>query len=224
MNVSFTVTPGYQFAPNEKGDTDKFNLLGLPTLAGAVTFADGKSDAAVTPTTKTFATQDLAGDILRVVAGHGASTGQRVKVSTSSALPGGLSATYEYFLRPDTTNPSTDFTLHYTLYGAQNNTDRVDVTDAGTGTQTLTYYAFATGHAFIYDSSGQTWEKGIVSPESLPDFVGVTSSTPAVRGAVPSAAPNMGSDYYLSPVAPYWRQFPSPSDVGNNLYLNENVY
>jgi hypothetical protein len=195
MQITFTVTPGYQFAPNEKGDTDKFNLLGLPTLAGAVTFADGKSDVAVTPTTKTFATQDLTGDILRVVAGHGASTGQRVKVSSATTLPGGLSASYEYFLRPDTTNPSTDFTLHYTLAGAQNATDRVDVTSAGTGVHTLTYYAFATGHAFIYDTSGQTWEKGIVSPESLPEFVGATASTPGTRGAVPQPAPSERAKY-----------------------------
>lgn len=223
MQITFTFTPGYQFAPNEKGDTDKFNLLGLPTASGVITFADGKGDAAVTPTTKTFATQDLAGDILRVVAGHGASTGQRVKVSSATTLPGGLSATYEYFLRPDTTNPSTDFTLHYTLDGAQNNTDRVDVTDAGTGVHTLTYYAFATGHAFIYDSAGQTWEKGIVSPESLPEYVGNTSSLPGIRGAVPGAPPTTGDNYYFTPRG-VWAQFPSPSDVGNNLYLNENVY
>lgn len=223
MIFTGTITPGYQFAPDELADTAKFNLGFIPTLTGTVTFADGKSDAVVTATTKTFTTFDLAGDILRVAAGHGASTGQRVKVSSATTLPAGLSATYEYYLRPDVTNPTTDFTLHWTLDGAENNTDRVDVTDAGTGVHTLTYYTYATGAPLIYDSAGLTWEKGIVSPENLPEYQGNTTSLPGVRGAVPPAAPTTGEDYYLSPRG-QWTQFPSPSDVGNNLYLNENVY
>ncbi len=223
MIATFTITPGYQFAPDELADTPKLNLGFLPTISATVTFADGKADAVVTPTTKTFTTFDLAGDILRVAAGHGASTGQRVKVSSSTTLPGGLSATYEYYLRPDTTNPTTDFTLHYTLAGAQSNTDRVDVTDAGTGTHTLTYYVYATGAAFIYDSAGQTWEKGLVSPENLPEYTGNSASLPGVRGAVPPAPPTTGADYYLN-ARGAWTQLPSPSNVGNDLYLNENVY
>lgn len=223
MNITFTLTPGYQFAPDELADTAKFNLGFTPTLTGAITFADGKSDAVVTPVTATFTTFDLAGDILRVAAGHGASTGQRVKVSSGTTLPGGLSASYEYFLRPDTTNPSTDFTLHYTLDGAQNNTNRVDVTDAGTGTHTLTYYLYATGAAWIFDVAGDTWEKGIVSPENLPEYVGNSASVPGIRGAIPGAPPTSTDNYYFSPRG-VWTQFPSPSDVGNNLYLNENVY
>lgn len=222
MIVTLVLTP-FQLSDTETWTAAKFNLGFNPTLSGTVTFADGKADAVVTATTKTFTTFDLAGDILRVVAGHGASTGQRVKVSSSTTLPGGLSATYEYYLRPDTTNPTTDFTLHYTLYGAQNNTDRVDVTDAGTGTHTLTYYVYATGAPLIYDTGGTTWEKGIVSPENLPEYVGRTSTVPGVRGAVPPAPPGSGTDYYLAPDG-LWRQFPSPSDVGNNLYLNENVF
>ena len=222
MIVTIVVTP-FQLSDTETWTVAKFNLGFNPTVAGTVTFADGATDAIVTATTKTFTTFDLAGDILRVAAGHGASLGQRVRVSSSTTLPAGLSATYEYFLRPDVTNPSTDFTLHYTLYGAQNDTDRVDVTDAGTGTHTLTYYAYATGAPFIYDTSGGTWEKGIVSPDNLPDYVGRTASVPGIRGAVPAAPPGGGTDYYLAPDA-VWRQFPSPSDVGNNLYLNENVY
>ena len=223
MIATFTVIPGTTWLTTDLVTDAKLNLTANPTVSGSISFADGKSDAAVTPTTKTFTTFDLAGDILRVAAGHGASTGQRVKVSSSVTLPTGLSATYEYFLRPDTTNPSTDFTLHYTLVGAQNNTDRVDVSSAGSGTHTLTYYTFATGHAFVFDVSGDTWEKGIVSPESLPEYQGNTSSAPGVRGALPGAPPGLGINYYFAPDG-QWRQFPSPSDVGNNLYLNENVY
>jgi len=222
MIVTLVLTP-FQLSDTENWTAAKFNLGFNPTVAGTVTFADGSADAIVTPTTKTFATFDLALDILRVAAGHGASTGQRVKVSSATTLPGGLSASYEYYLRPDVTNPATDFTLHYTLTGAQNNTDRVDVTDAGTGTHTLTYFTYATGAPFIYDAVGLTWEKGIISPENLPEFLGRSSTAPGVRGAVPPPPPGSGFDYYLGPDAT-WRQFPSPSDVGNNLYLNENVY
>ncbi len=194
MIVTLVLTP-FQLSDTETWTAAKFNLGFNPTVAGTVTFADGSTDAIVAPTTKTFATFDLALDILRVVAGHGASLGQRVKVSSATTLPGGLSASYEYYLRPDVTNPTTDFTLHYTLTGAQNNTDRVDVTDAGTGTHTLTYFTYATGAPFIYDAVGLTWEKGIISPENLPEFVGATASTPGTRGAVPQPAPSERAKY-----------------------------
>jgi len=221
MIVTLVLTP-FQLSDTETWTAAKFNLGFNPTLSGTVTFADGKADAVVTATTKTFTTFDLAGDILRVVAGHGASTGQRVKVSSSTTLPGGLSATYEYYLRPDTTNPTTDFTLHYTLYGAQNNTDRVDVTDAGTGTHTLTYYVYATGAPLIYDTGGTTWEKGIVSPENLPEYVGATASTPGVRGAVPPASP---SDYakFLRGDGRYADPTSGLSTAGNLFYYYATI-
>jgi len=222
MAFTVTLTP-FQLSLTETWTAAKFNLGFNPTISVTGNFADLSDYSAVTPTTKVFTTFDLANDILRVAAGHDASVGQRVKVSSATTLPGGLSATYEYFLRPDVSNPSTDFTLHYTLYGAQNNTDRVNVTDAGTGTHTLTYYSYATGAAMVFDASSNTWEKGIVTPESLPEYVGNSSTTPGVRGALPGAAAGIGTDYYFAPDG-QWRQFPSPSDVGNNLYLNENVY
>lgn len=222
MLFTATVTPGYQFATDELADTAKFNLGFIPAITGTVTFADGKSDAVVTATTKTFTTFDLATDILRVAAGHGATTGQRVKVSSATTLPSGLSASYEYFLRPDTTNPTTDFTLHYTLAGAQNNADRVDVTSAGTGVHTLTYYVYATGAPLIYDSAGLTWEKGLVSPENLPEYDPATASTPGIRGAVPAHEPGNLTDY-LS--AGGWTPFPTLPDIsGAGLFNYLNMY
>lgn len=190
MIATFTVIPGTFWATTDNVSDSKLNLTANPTISATLTFQDGTSDVAVTPTTKTFTTFDLANDILRVAAGHGASTGQRVKVSSATTLPAGLSASIEYFLRVDVTNPTTDFTLHYSKAGATNNTDRVDVTDAGTGVHTLTYYVYATGAAFIFDAAGNTWEKGIVSPENLPEFVGATASVPGTRGAVPQPAPS----------------------------------
>lgn len=222
MIATITLVPGTYWAGTDNVGDAKLNLTANPTIVATVTFADGKADAVVSATTKTFATFDLANDILRVVAGHDASVGQRVKVSSATTLPAGLSASYEYFLRPDVSNPTTDFTLHYTLAGAQNNTDRVDVTDAGTGVHTLTYYSYATGAPFIYDSAGLTWEKGIVSAENLPEYTPATASTPGVRGAVPAHEPANLTDYLT---AAGWSPFPTLPDfsaAGLFTYLNLN--
>ena len=218
-----TVFPGYQFAPDEKVDTAKLNQGFQPTIQVTGNLSAASDFTAVTPTTKTFTTFDLALDILRVLAGHGANSGQRVKVSSATTLPAGLSATYEYYLRPDVTNPTTDFTLHHTAAGAAANTDRVDVSSAGTGTHTLTFYSYATGKPLVLDAIGNTWKVGLVSQESLPEYQGNTTSEPGVRGAVPPAPPTADAFYYLTPRGA-WSQFPTPSEVGNDLYLNDNVY
>lgn len=223
MTITLTVIPGTSFSLTSVLTAANLNLAANPTVNGSVTFADGYSDVIVSATTKTFTTFDLTNDILRVTDGHGASVGQRVKVSSATTLPGGLSASYEYFLRPDASNPTTDFTLHYSAAGAAAGTDRVDVTSAGTGAHTLTFYSYATGAPFIFDTSDNTWQKGIVSAENLPEYQGNSATNPGVRGALPGAAPGVGADYYFAPDA-VWRQLPSPTDTGNNLYLNENVY
>lgn len=221
-NFTVTVTP-FQLSLTETWTTPKFNLGFNPTIVVSGVFSDLTDYTAVTSTAKTFATFDLANDILRVTLGHGASLGQRVKVSTSGVLPaGGLSSSYEYFLRPDVTNPTTDFTLHYTLVGAQNNTDRVDITDAGTGTHTVTYFTYETGAAMVFDAGSNTWQKGIVSPESLPEYSPATSTTPGIRGAVPAHEPGNLTDY-LS--AAGWTPFPALPDIsgaGLFTYLNLN--
>ena len=222
MAFTVTVTP-FQLSATERWTSAKFNQGFNPTIVVTGSLEGLSNWNTVTATTKAFVTQDLAGDILRVAAGHGASTGQRVTVSSATTLPAGLSTSYTYYLRPDTTNPTTDFTLHYTLDGATNNTDRVDVSDAGTGVHTLTYYVYATGSSLIYNSSTSKWENGIVSPSSLPEYGGNTANTPGTPGVVPGAPPTTGDNYYFTPRGA-WAQFPSPSDVGNNLYLNENVY
>lgn len=219
-----TVTPGTQWGVNDLVDAAKLNLTANPTITVTGGLEDFSNYSSVTPTTKTITVFDLAGDILRAAAGHGASQGQRVKVSNSGgALPAGLSASYEYYLRPDTINPSTDFTLHYSAYGAANNTERVEITGNGTGVQTLTYFAYATGAAFIFDSAGNTWEKGIVSPESLPEFVGATTLVPGTRGAVPAPGPGTASDY-LARDGTWKPQTELPNISGINLftYLSHN--
>jgi hypothetical protein len=220
----FTVTliPGTYWASTDNVSDAKLNLTANPTVQVNGNFADLTDYAAVSATTKTFTAFDLGNDILRVAGGHGASLGQRVKVSSSTTLPTGLSASYEYYLRPDTTNPGTDFTLHYTSAGATANTDRVDVSAAGAGTHTLSYFAYASGAPLIFDAGGATWEKGLVSPENLPEYVGATASTPGVRGAVPPSAPSQRDKYLRGDNA--WADPTAGLSTGTNLFFYANLY
>ncbi|MFH1732451.1 MAG: hypothetical protein ABIF82_12490, partial [Planctomycetota bacterium] len=67
-------------------------------------------------------------------AAHGLTTGQPLQISTSSALPAGLTASTTYYVRKAGADT---FTLHGTNAGAVANSGKVTVTDTGTGTQTL---------------------------------------------------------------------------------------
>ena len=82
--------------------------------------------------TKTF-TAVAATDICTAAA-HGLTTGQPVRVTSTTTLPAGLTAGvtyYAHWLSADT------FTLHTTNAGAVADTGVVDITDTGTGTHTL---------------------------------------------------------------------------------------
>lgn len=70
---------------------------------------------------------------------HGMKTGLKVQVSTSSALPGGLSAATDYFVIVLTADT---FKLATSLNNANAGT-AIDLTTAGTGTQTITPTALA---------------------------------------------------------------------------------
>lgn len=213
--------PGTYWARTDDVTDAKLNLTANPTITVTGSISDTIDYTPVTPTTKTFTTFNLTDDILRVAAGHGSTTGQRVKVSSAGTLPGGLVAGTEYFLRVDTTNPATDFTLHYTLNGAQTNTSRVDVSSAGTGAHTLAYVNYASGPPMIFDPVSGTWQQGMVSPSNLPEYVANTASAPGVRGAVPGAPPGQAALSFFGADG-LWHAA-VPADVGSNLYLNENV-
>ncbi len=82
--------------------------------------------------TKTF-TVVAATNVLTATA-HGLTTGQPVRVSSTTTLPAGLSAGvtyYAHYLSADT------LTLHTTNAGAVADTGVVDITDTGTGTHSL---------------------------------------------------------------------------------------
>lgn len=82
--------------------------------------------------TKTF-TAAAATDIITCAA-HGLTTGQPVRVSSTTTLPAGLSANTTYWVH---WLSSSTFTLHTTNAGAVADTGKVDVTDTGTGTHSL---------------------------------------------------------------------------------------
>ena len=94
------------------------------------------SSNATCPANKTFAsaTDVNTGTDQVTVTGHGYSTGFGVFLSTGGSLPTGLSATILYFLRAVDANT---LTFHLTSADAQANTNIVDITAIGSGTQTI---------------------------------------------------------------------------------------
>jgi microcystin-dependent protein len=65
---------------------------------------------------------------------HTFSTAEKVRVSTTGTLPGGLSAVTDYYVRSVS---GSVLTLHPTATDANNNTNKTNLTSAGTGTHTL---------------------------------------------------------------------------------------
>lgn len=89
-----------------------------------------------TPSAHTFTC--AASDICTWTA-HGMLTGLKVQVSTTTTLPAGLSASTDYYVIKLSANT---FSLATSLVNAQAGT-AIDITDAGTGTHTITPTALA---------------------------------------------------------------------------------
>ncbi len=212
-----TVTP-FQLSPTERWTTAKFNQGFNATITVTGNLESVSNWNTVSAVTKTFTATDLVLDVITAVA-HGLSIGQAVTVSSTVTLPTGLSSTATYYARALTVDT---LSLHYTSAGASAGTNRVDISAVGSGTHTLSYTVYATGAPLIYNTGTSKWEYGRVQAISLPEAVGATTSQPGVRGAVPQPGPGAPEDYLARDMT--YRQLPSPSDVGNNLYLNENVY
>lgn len=106
-----------------------------------------------TPTAKTF-TAVAATDICTAAA-HGMQTGLKLQVSNSGGgLPGGLAAVTDYFAIVLDANT---FKLASSLVNAQAGT-AIDITTAGTGTQTETPTALAGGAVIAQKSNDNvTW-------------------------------------------------------------------
>jgi microcystin-dependent protein len=73
-------------------------------------------------------------DVLTTSSAHYWATGDKVRVTTSGTLPGGLTPGTDYYVRAAA---ATTVTLHPTVSDALANTNAVNITSAGTGTHTL---------------------------------------------------------------------------------------
>jgi hypothetical protein len=105
-------------------------------------------------------------------------------------------------------------TLHTTPSGAINNTDRVDLADAGTGTHTIVWRNYSVGPALIRNETTSKWEMGIVQRDSLPEMLAATSTAAGARGAAPQ--PKAGdNDKFLRGDATW----ATPTSAGNTLIL-----
>lgn len=82
-------------------------------------------------------------DVLTTSTAHGYATGDAVNVTTTTTLPAPLAATTYYYAR---NTGSTTLTLHPTATDATNNTNRVDITTAGSGTHTIYNARTLPGH------------------------------------------------------------------------------
>lgn len=87
-------------------------------------------------TTANF-TAAAATDIITSVA-HGMTSGQIVWVSSDNALPGGLAASTKYYVRVIDVD-----TFYLATYNTDDPAYRVNITSAGTGTHSWTFYASA---------------------------------------------------------------------------------
>lgn len=113
------------------------NLSGPDAQGKAKGYCVVSSVTVTTPTPKTF-TADATTDLLTAAA-HGYKTGLKVQVSSTTTLPGGLSAATDYFVIVVAANT---FKLASSLANAQAGT-AIDITSAGTGTHTATATALA---------------------------------------------------------------------------------
>jgi hypothetical protein len=107
---------------------------------------------------KTTAVADLTANTLTIPSGHDTVTGQTVRYTTTGTLPSPLLTGTNYFFRNET---ATTYTLYDTLAHAQAGgaTGLIDLTDAGTGTHTVTpqdTFSFAAPNGTLSDLTSFT--------------------------------------------------------------------
>lgn len=105
-----------------------------------------------TPAGQTFTTLVLASDTLSATA-HGMQTGLKVRLTTTTTLPAGLALATDYYVINVSANV---FKLASSLVDALAGT-AVDVTDAGTGTHTVTAEALSATTKLQKSNDGTNW-------------------------------------------------------------------
>lgn len=122
---------------SEIAQTGALTAVQLNTNAGRV---KGYSvQQVITVTTPSAGAFTAAASNICTKATHGMKTGLKVQVSTTTTLPGGLSAATDYYV---IYLSASTFSLASSLVNANAGT-AIDITDAGTGTHTITPTAIA---------------------------------------------------------------------------------
>ena len=135
-----TITSGDYFAQRQEGQREQTltNIMGFDSVMEYTDFPANNGTVA----TFTAATSD----VITTASAHGLIAGDRVRVSSETTLPAGLSADTNYFVISDSLT-STTLKVSATSGGSA-----VNVTDTGTGTHTLSRYENLNG--VCYDTNG----------------------------------------------------------------------
>ena len=225
--MAFTVTlvAGKTFVPNETVELADLNLLGQPTISVEGGFSELSNFNSVAAVSKAFSVFSLPNDEITVTA-HGLTVpttvdnAVRAMVSNSGgALPAGLAASTSYFYYIRVVDANT-LTLHKTAAGALANSDRVDITNNGTGTQTITWTIRVLGEAVIFNATTSKYEHGVVGRANLPEMIGATATANGARGAAPQ--PNLGDQDFALFGDGTWRDLQAVVRTGADLYLYHN--
>lgn len=220
--------PGKVFVPNEPLELPDLNLLGQPTILIEGDVADlGDFNNSVAAVAKAFTVLSTTDDTLTVT-GHGLSAPStvdnvvRAMVSNSGgSLPAGLAASTSYFYYVRVVDLNT-VTLHRTAAGALANTERIDITSAGTGVHTMTWTVRALGEAVVRNPSTNDYELGVVGRANLPEMIGATAGANGARGAVPQ--PAAGDENKALHGDGTWRDATEGLRTGADLFLNRNSF
>lgn len=138
---------------------DKRSPLGAGVARTLTEFESGKTDY-------TVSSIDTATDQITLTASFASSTGEPVHVTATTALPGGLTDAQYYFAR---TLGGAVISLHPTVADASANTNKVDITSAGTGTVLVSVNSTPYGCADTLVRDGGAWAR-FGSQPALPTF------------------------------------------------------
>lgn len=135
-----TITSGDYFAQRQEGQREQTltNIMGFDSVMEYTDFP--ANNTAI----DTF-TVNTSTEVLTVASAHGLIVGDRVRVSSATTLPAGLSAGTNYFVV--STPSTTTLTISATSGGSA-----VNITDTGTGAHTISRYENLNG--VCYDTNG----------------------------------------------------------------------
>jgi microcystin-dependent protein len=101
----------------------------------------------------TISAVNTSTEVITTSANHMFDTGDRVQVSSTATLPGGLTASTDYYVQKIS---ATELKLHTSPSDATNNTNPINLTSAGTGTRTMSPQDLASRAGVSIDSVAGT--------------------------------------------------------------------